>query len=322
MRASKPPFPDLAGSIAALRRFAKPIANPLDNANPLAKLNPTQVFERIDGAMQQGIADATGVLTAVGKGDFADAGGRIDAAVKARISDGSEQLIHALADNSRYQAEPIEIPGPDGQPGVTFKVAKEIKGGAFGIVYHLEIDAFSPEFAAQNPQLFADGKPRTDLVVKFPQNLPMRLPGEYDPKTALLTEIDDGAFFDKVLGDEPIPGASVLFSSKGDPIFAVKAFVVGQDIESLAKSQGGQLSAPQKKALERDIFNKAKRIFDETGVGLDIKPKNLAWDAANERWVMYEQTRLPEGIASFHVGRGFGQYMRVFEGLMAQAARS
>ena len=178
----------------------------------------------------------------------------------------------------------------------------------------------TPEFVDACPQLFTDGVSRRDLVIKKPHDLPVRMPRKFDPVLALRAEIKDAEFFAGVLANAPITGCTILLADGGHAPFAIKPFVTLTPIAKLAAAQACKLLPVQLASMRRDIFDKAAHIFEVTGVGLDIKPQNAAYDAATDTWGMYECTRLPKGHDGYFVKGGFEAYVRLVESTMRKLA--
>lgn len=244
--------------------------------------------------------------------------GSVVTAMRTGVSNLSERVVQWLADD-RYKGAVLSVSGRTSSSFATFTAGDEVGSGALGVVHHVTVKA-TAEFMAEYPELFVGGEPRADLVIKFPHRLPVTLPRQYDPVAALRDEIKDAAFFSDQLPDAPIPGAKVLYASDGWTPFVIKPFVKAVGLGALAGSQAGRLTDAQRRALRKQIFEKAERVHRQSGVALDIKPKNLAWDPQADAWVMYEYTRLPAQLSTYFTGGGFDAYVRMFELMMRQEA--
>lgn len=236
----------------------------------------------------------------------------LKAYVKSKITSFEEFFVGLIA-RDEYFGKVVSV-GLDGNPGndIVFSVEKYIGSGFFGVVHKIKIQSMSQEARLKFPSLIQGGNFRGDLVVKFPHHVPLlnRLPSLNIFDQSILKESDELDKIKSIVTAFEQSGADILFSGRGGNPFLIKQFVTASSIQSLAKG-ATKLSEEQKIALKRDIFDMAVMVDRKIKMDLDIKAENVAWDAENKRFIMYEMG-MKTKTTGFYIKDGFDGYLNYF----------
>ncbi len=235
--------------------------------------------------------------------------------LKARKTSLSQGVVNLFA-RDRYLAQVIGV-GIDGKAGqdFVFEVSDFVGSGVFGAVHKIKIISMSEKGRSAFSHLLVNGQFRDDLIVKFPHNVPLLkyLSSEDMFKKTVLRESDELEKLKDIVEEFNQEAADILLTGKTETPFLIKKFLKADSVQDLAKVQN-QLTEEQVLALERDIFKMAEKVLQKLGANLDIKAENVAWDASQKRFVMYELS-LKQG-KSFFLNNGFKGYLDYFKSRM------
>ena len=231
--------------------------------------------------------------------------------VKVRLDSITEGYVNFVSSN-KYEGQTVSI-GADGNPGtdLVMKVEGFIGSGMNGVVYRMKIVKVSEAGKRAFPGILENGVPRTDLVIKFPHNVPyINLLGLTDNyTTSIRREREEYELLKNLVADFDQKESAILATGElGKKSFLVKPFVKAKSIGSLAKTMTS-LSPEQIAALDRDIYQMALHVKEKSGLILDIKAENIGWDAENKRWVMFE---LSTRNVDMYTQNGFDAYLTYF----------
>lgn len=85
------------------------------------------------------------------------------------------------------------------------------------------------------------------------------------------------------------------------------SYVTASSVQKLSKNSLS-LTDEKKRALKRDIFDMAVMVDKKIHMDLDIKAENIAWDAENKRFIMYEMS-MKTKTTGFYIKDGFDGYL-------------
>lgn len=236
----------------------------------------------------------------------------IKAYARAKKATFSEGIIKLFARND-YQGKTItsKLSGSS-DDDIVFTIADSVGSGFYGSVYKVDFQRISDNAKKTYPELFEFDKPSTNMVVKFPNDLPLlrHLPSIDIFEKSIVKEYDELKPLQEIAKQFGQDEANIVFQGKAlNKTYLIKRFIMAHSIQALSKNQKS-LTLEQSKALDRDIYQLALAMKQKLNLDLDIKAENLAWEPIKKKFVMYELSVRQSG--GFTYPEGFKGYLDYF----------
>jgi len=249
------------------------------------------------------------VLPAESKGIISEYGKKLKSYLMSKITTLEEFFVSLIArDEYLGKRFGLNLKGERGED-LVIEVSDFIGSGFFGVVHKIKIVSMSEEAKLKYKKLIVGDIYRDDLVVKFPHNVPLlnKFPEANIFDRTILKENDEIIELKSIIEEFEQNAADILTSGTDVKPFLIKQLVKAESIQSLSKL-GTKLSKEQEVALKRDIFDMAIAVSKKMNLDLDIKAENIAWDAVNKKFVMYELS-IKAKTTGFYIKDGFEGYL-------------
>ncbi len=252
------------------------------------------------------------VLPAESKGILPEYGKKLKSYLMSKITTLEEFFVNLIA-RDEYLGKAISV-NLDGEPGedLVLQVTDFIGSGFFGVVHKVKVVSMSDAAKIKYRKLIGENGYRDDLVVKFPHNVPLlnRFPEANIFDRTILKENDEIKDLKEIIDQFDQSAADIIAAGNEQKPFLLKQLVKADSIQSLSKL-GVKLTKEQETALKRDIFEMAMVVSKKMRLDLDIKAENVAWDAVNKRFIMYELS-IKSKATGFYIRNGFEGYLNYF----------